>query len=84
MFVDLVGSTALASRLDPEEMAKLLRAYQGRWRARSRGSRGTLLEQISFCLNRGGFPTLCQSADLLGIDSFLGASDAEALFHRPA
>ena len=29
MFVDLVGSTALASRLDPEEMAKLLRAYQG-------------------------------------------------------
>jgi class 3 adenylate cyclase len=28
MFVDLVGSTALASRLDPEEMAELLRAYQ--------------------------------------------------------
>ena len=28
MFVDLVGSTALASRLDPEEMGALLRAYQ--------------------------------------------------------
>jgi class 3 adenylate cyclase len=28
MFVDLVGSTALASQLDPEEMAELLRAYQ--------------------------------------------------------
>src|SRR3954447_13592481 len=28
MFADLVGSTALASRLDPEEMRDLLRAYQ--------------------------------------------------------
>jgi class 3 adenylate cyclase len=28
MFVDLVGSTALAGRLDPEEMGELLRAYQ--------------------------------------------------------
>jgi predicted ATPase/class 3 adenylate cyclase len=29
MFVDLVGSTALSSRLDPEEMSDLLRRYQG-------------------------------------------------------
>ena len=28
MFVDLVGSTALGSRLDPEEMGEVLRAYQ--------------------------------------------------------
>ena len=28
MFVDLVGSTALASRLDPEETREVLRAYQ--------------------------------------------------------
>jgi class 3 adenylate cyclase len=28
MFVDLVGSTALSSRLDPEEMRNVLRAYQ--------------------------------------------------------
>src|SRR5215207_5867330 len=28
MFCDLVGSTALASRLDPEEMREVLRAYQ--------------------------------------------------------
>jgi class 3 adenylate cyclase len=28
MFVDLVGSTALAHRLDPEEMGEILRAYQ--------------------------------------------------------
>jgi class 3 adenylate cyclase len=28
MFVDLVGSTALSARLDPEEMQELLRAYQ--------------------------------------------------------
>ncbi|MCP3395529.1 AAA family ATPase [Bradyrhizobium sp. CCGB12] len=28
MFVDLVGSTALAARLDPEEMAEVLRSYQ--------------------------------------------------------
>jgi class 3 adenylate cyclase/predicted ATPase len=28
MFVDLVGSTALAHRLDPEEMGQILRAYQ--------------------------------------------------------
>ncbi len=28
MFVDLVGSTALASRLDPEEMGGVLKAYQ--------------------------------------------------------
>ena len=28
MFVDLVGSTALSSRLDPEEMREVLRSYQ--------------------------------------------------------
>ena len=28
MFIDLVGSTALSSRLDPEEMGEVLRAYQ--------------------------------------------------------
>jgi len=28
MFVDLVGSTALSARLDPEEMGEVLRAYQ--------------------------------------------------------
>ena len=28
MFVDLVGSTALSARLDPEEMAEVLRTYQ--------------------------------------------------------
>src|SRR5215213_3163872 len=28
MFVDLVGSTALSGRLDPEEMQEVLRAYQ--------------------------------------------------------
>ena len=30
MFVDLVGSTALAGRLDPEDMGQVLRAYQER------------------------------------------------------
>ena len=28
MFVDLVGSTAMSSRLDPEEMGELIRSYQ--------------------------------------------------------
>ena len=28
MFADLVGSTALSSRLDPEEMGELIRNYQ--------------------------------------------------------
>ena len=28
MFVDLVGSVALSSRLDPEEMGTLIRSYQ--------------------------------------------------------
>jgi class 3 adenylate cyclase len=28
MFVDLVGSTELAARLDPEDMSALIRAYQ--------------------------------------------------------
>ena len=28
MFIDLVGSTALAARLDPEDMAAVIRAYQ--------------------------------------------------------
>jgi class 3 adenylate cyclase len=39
MFVDLVASTELAGRLDPEDMAQVIRAYQdccaaviGRWR----------------------------------------------------
>jgi class 3 adenylate cyclase/tetratricopeptide (TPR) repeat protein len=30
MFVDLVGSTELAARLDPEDMGRVIRAYQGR------------------------------------------------------
>ena len=29
VFCDLVGSTALSSRLDPEDMREILRAYQG-------------------------------------------------------
>src|SRR5215813_14227812 len=29
MFVDLVGSTELSRRLDPEEMREVIRAYQG-------------------------------------------------------
>ena len=29
LFVDLVGSTALSARLDPEDMAAVIRAYQG-------------------------------------------------------
>jgi len=29
MFVDLVGSTELSARLDPEDMGQLVRAYQG-------------------------------------------------------
>jgi class 3 adenylate cyclase/predicted ATPase len=29
LFCDLVGSTALAARLDPEEMGRVIRAYQG-------------------------------------------------------
>src|SRR5687767_6198022 len=28
MFVDLIGSTALSSRLDPEEMREVIRSYQ--------------------------------------------------------
>jgi class 3 adenylate cyclase len=28
MFVDLVGSTALSARLDPEEMREVIQAYQ--------------------------------------------------------
>ena len=28
MFVDLVGSTALSARLDPEDMGQVIRAYQ--------------------------------------------------------
>lgn len=30
MFVDLVGSTALSARLDPEDMGQVIRAYQAR------------------------------------------------------
>ena len=29
MFVDLVGSTELSAKLDPEDMAAVIRAYQG-------------------------------------------------------
>ena len=42
------------------------------------------LEQISFCLKSGGIPDDLSMSESLGIDSFLGASDAEALFHRLA
>ena len=41
MFVDLVGSTALSARLDPEELREVIRAYQTRWPRRSAVSRGT-------------------------------------------
>ena len=30
LFADLVGSTALAAPLDPEDMGQVIRAYQGR------------------------------------------------------
>ena len=32
MFCDLVGSTALSTRIDPEDMQELLRAYQSQVR----------------------------------------------------
>jgi class 3 adenylate cyclase len=32
MFCDLVGSTALSARLDPEELREVVRAYQERSR----------------------------------------------------
>ena len=32
MFCDLVGSTALSARLDPEDLQDVIRAYQGRLR----------------------------------------------------
>ena len=40
MFADLVGSTALSARLDPEDMREVLGAYQNAARARWRGSEG--------------------------------------------
>ena len=40
MFVDLVGSTALSARLDPEEMREVIRAYQRRVRRGGRALRG--------------------------------------------
>ena len=64
MFVDLVGSTALSTRLDPEEMREILRAYQntvdGRDRARPRARsqadgrwRACLLRLASCARGRG-------------------------------
>jgi hypothetical protein len=41
MFVDLVGSTELAARLDPEDMSALIGPIRTRSRARSRASKGT-------------------------------------------
>ena len=41
MFVDLVGSTALSTRLDPEEMREVIQAYQTPWPPRSPGLTGT-------------------------------------------
>ena len=35
-------------------------------------------------LESGGIPDALSMSESLGIDSFLGASDAEALFHRLA
>ena len=40
MFVDLVGSTALSARLDPEEMREVLARLPGRGRGRGRPLRG--------------------------------------------
>ena len=40
MFVDLVGSTALSARLDPEEMREVIHAYQNAVPARSPASKG--------------------------------------------
>ena len=41
MFADLVGSTALSARLDPEEMREVLRAYQDAVAGEMRASRAT-------------------------------------------
>ena len=40
-----------------------------------------VLEQIPLCLNREGFQRFVKER-VYGIDSFLGASDAETLFRR--
>ena len=51
LFCDLVGSTALAARLDPEDLGQVIRAYQAMLR-RSRESAGT-------ATSRGTWATGC-------------------------
>ena len=46
MFVDLVGSTALSARLDPEEMRDLLGAYQDARRGRGRRASSGLVAKF--------------------------------------
>ena len=46
MFCDLVGSTALSGRLDPEDLSEVMRAYQGALR-RSHWSLRRLRRQVS-------------------------------------
>ena len=41
LFVDLVASTELAARLDPEDMGALIRAYQGMLRGRGQALGGS-------------------------------------------
>ena len=45
LFCDLVGSTELSGRLDPEEMSEVIRAYQHRLRGRDQAL-GRLRRQI--------------------------------------
>ena len=46
MFCDLVGSTALSTRLDPEEMQELLRAYQSQVKEVVRECRGYIAKYM--------------------------------------
>jgi class 3 adenylate cyclase/predicted ATPase len=46
MFCDLVGSTALAERLDPEELRELMRAYQGACREAVTGLAGHVAQYL--------------------------------------
>src|SRR5262249_60579905 len=46
MFCDLVGSTALSARLDPEDLQEVLRAYQSRVKDVVRAYGGGLQEHL--------------------------------------
>jgi class 3 adenylate cyclase/predicted ATPase len=84
MFVDLVGSTALSSRLDPEEMREVIRAYQNTVAGEIARFEGHVAKFLGDgVLAYFGWPRAHEDEAERAVRAGLGAADAVARLRAP-